>query len=50
MPEEITPRPKIQVKAIKPKVSADGTLDVDKTAVRGCSGVYLYPQPAGAKT
>ena len=32
MPKEITPLSELQVKAIKPKVKAGGTLDVDKTA------------------
>ena len=50
MPKEITPLSELQVKAIKPKVKADGTLDVDKTAVGGCAGLYLYTQPAGTKT
>jgi hypothetical protein len=50
MPKEITPLSELQVKAIKPKVKADGTLDVDKTAVGGCPGLYLYTQPAGTKT
>ena len=50
MPKEITPLSGLQVKAIKPKVKADGTLDVDKTAVGGCAGLYLYTQPAGTKT
>ena len=50
MSKGVTPRSKIQVKAIKPKANADGTLDVDKTSVSGCSGVYLYTQPAGTKT
>ena len=48
--KEITPLSELQVKAIKPKVKADGTLDVDKTAVGGCAGLYLYTQPAGTKT
>ena len=50
MPKEITPLSELQVKAIKPKVKADGTLDIDKTAVGGCAGLYLYTQPAGTKT
>ena len=50
MPKEITPLSELQVKAIKPKVKADGTLDVDKTAVGGYAGLYLYTQPAGTKT
>ena len=50
MPKEITPLSELQVKAIKPKVKAGGTLDVDKTAVGGCAGLYLYTQPAGTKT
>lgn len=50
MPKEITQLYELQVKANKPKVRADGTLDVDKTAVGGCAGLYLYTQPAGTKT
>ena len=43
MPKEITPLSEL-------KVNADGTLDVDETAVGGCSGLSLYTQPAGTKT
>ena len=50
MPKEIAPIPELQVKAIEPKVSADGTLDVDVTTVGRCSGLYLYTGPAGTKT